>query len=193
MKAAYDLIWSFSYGAVTIDAICERARVKKGSFYYFFESKADLAVSAIEAWRDERNKVLDVIFHPDVTPLERIWRYIDFVVERQLAAYEANGQVLGCPLFALGSEISTQHEELRSLIHEILTNLCNRFETAIKDAQACGEIEGDNAAMKTRLLWSFYEGTLTRARIENNPELVRMLVPDALALLGARRLMKAVA
>jgi len=36
------------YGVVTIDDICQRAGVKKGSFYYFFESKSALAVAALE-------------------------------------------------------------------------------------------------------------------------------------------------
>ena len=36
------------------------------------------------------------------------------------------------------------------------------------------------------MLWAFYEGTLTRARIDNDPELVRNLSSDAMALLGAR-------
>ena len=38
MAAALDLTWEESYGAITIDDICRRAGVKKGSFYYFFES-----------------------------------------------------------------------------------------------------------------------------------------------------------
>ena len=51
--AALALIWEESYGAVTIDDICKRAEVKKGSFYYFFESKAELAVAALEKmWAD---------------------------------------------------------------------------------------------------------------------------------------------
>ena len=49
LDAALDLIWERSYGVVTIDAICEKAGVKKGSFYYFFESKSALAVAALEA------------------------------------------------------------------------------------------------------------------------------------------------
>jgi len=39
MDAVLDLIWSGSYGSTTIDDICEKAGVKKGSFYYFFDSK----------------------------------------------------------------------------------------------------------------------------------------------------------
>jgi len=72
MDAALDLIWEESYGGVTIDDICKRANVKKGSFYYFFDSKADLAEVAIEeAWQKKRPE-LDSIFSSTIPPLERL-------------------------------------------------------------------------------------------------------------------------
>jgi TetR/AcrR family transcriptional repressor of nem operon len=193
MDAAYELIWSHSYGAVTIEAICVRAGVKKGSFYYFFDSKSDLALAAIQAWWDERMAFAKEIFRPEVPPLERICRYLDFVVQRQLLAYQESGQLLGCPIFTLGSEICTQDDRLRSLVREILATGAHCFEEAIRDAQANGQAGGNNAVLKGRLLWSFYEGTLTRARIENDPELLRNLVSDALELIGARPALAVVA
>ena len=45
--AAMDLIGENSYGATSVDAICERAGAKKGSFYYFFKSKSELAAAAL--------------------------------------------------------------------------------------------------------------------------------------------------
>ncbi len=36
LQVAFDLIWQQSYGSVSVDDICERAKVKKGSFYHFF-------------------------------------------------------------------------------------------------------------------------------------------------------------
>src|ERR1700677_3202853 len=139
MDAAYELIWEYSYGAVTIEAICDRAGVKKGSFYYFFDSKSDLAVTAIEAWWVERKALVDDIFRPGTPPVQRIRQYIDFVAQRQLKAYEKSGQVLGCPLFTLGSEICTQDEKIHLLVQSILTAGVAYFESAIRDALACGE------------------------------------------------------
>jgi TetR/AcrR family transcriptional repressor of nem operon len=187
MDAAHSLIWGYSYGAVTIEAICERAKVKKGSFYYFFDSKADLAVAAINAWWDERRALVGVIFAPEVPPLDRISRYLAFVVERQLQVYEETGQILGCPLFTLGSEISTQDERLRTLVQDIMATGATLFEAAIREAQIAGEIDNTDASLKARQLWGFYEGTLTRARIENSPALLHNLVSDALALVGVRQ------
>ena len=173
MAAAHELIWSYSYGAVTIEAICERARVKKGSFYYFFASKSDLAVAAINAWWDERRALVDEWFRPEVPGLRRLGKYLDYVVESQIKAYEENGQMLGCPLFNLGSEICMQDERILSLVQDIMATGARLFEEAIRDAQASGDVAGGDTTLKGRLLWAFYEGTLTRARIDNNPDLLR--------------------
>jgi len=186
MNAASELIWGYSYGSVTIEAICERAGVKKGSFYYFFNSKSDLAIAAIAAYRAERVNLVMSYFQPGIPAMEPVWRYLEHVSQEQIQAYEEKGQILGCPLFTLGSEICTQDERLRLVIQELLTSAAKFFEDCLRDAASRGEIEGDNAALKARLLWAFYEGTLTRARIENDPELIRNLSSDALELVGAR-------
>ncbi len=179
MDAAHALIWGYSYGAVTIEAICERARVKKGSFYYFFDSKADLAVAAINAWWDERRRLVGEMFHPGRAAAGADLALPEFVVERQLQVHAETGQVLGCRSSTLGSEISTQDERLRALVQEIMHTGAVLFESAIRDAQAAGDIDRADAALKARQLWGFYEGTLTRARIENNVELLHNLCPDA--------------
>ena len=72
MEAVLELIWVGSYGSTTIDQICEKAGVKKGSFYYFFDSKADLAVAAIDADWQQRRPDIDAIFSATVPPLERV-------------------------------------------------------------------------------------------------------------------------
>ncbi|EGV50102.1 TetR/AcrR family transcriptional regulator [endosymbiont of Riftia pachyptila] len=48
LKSARDLIYSRSYSEVGVAAICERAGIKKGSFYHFFPSKRDLTLAVID-------------------------------------------------------------------------------------------------------------------------------------------------
>src|SRR5213083_481664 len=78
MGAVRELIWAGSYGSTTIDHICEKAGVKKGSFYYFFDSKADLAETAIDEDWQKRRPELDALFSPTIPPLERLRGYGDF-------------------------------------------------------------------------------------------------------------------
>src|SRR5437868_5228019 len=119
MKAVGELIWTGSYGSTTIDQICERAGVKKGSFYYFFDSKADLAVAAVDAEWQQRRQDLDSLFSATVPPLERLRLYCEYGYRLQTEIRSKCGCVLGCPLFSVGAEVSTQETGLQKKIQEI--------------------------------------------------------------------------
>src|SRR5712692_7656669 len=100
MEAVRELIWTGSYGSTTIDQICEAAGVKKGSFYYFFDSKADVAVAALDAEWNRHRPELDAIFSSTVPPLERLRKYCEYGYQIQKQIAQKCGCVLGCPLFS---------------------------------------------------------------------------------------------
>jgi TetR/AcrR family transcriptional regulator, transcriptional repressor for nem operon len=185
--AAMDLIWENSYGATSVDAICERADVRKGSFYYFFKSKSELAAAALEADWKKRKTDMDSIFSPTVSPLERLERYFDFVHDRLAEIQKKCGSVLGCPLLTLGSEVSTQDKPLRDKVQQILDRKVTYFESAIRDAHARGLIVAPDAKAKAKALFGSYLGMLAQARIQNNVDLVSEFKEVALDLLGAKR------
>src|SRR3974390_72097 len=98
MDAILELLWTGSYGSTTIDHICDKAGVKKGSFYYFFDSKSDLALAALDEEWEHHRSVLDSIFSPTVPPLERLKKYNDYGYKLQAEIQAKCGCVLGCPL-----------------------------------------------------------------------------------------------
>jgi TetR/AcrR family transcriptional repressor of nem operon len=187
MDAAMDLIWESSYGSTTIDSICEKAGVKKGSFYYFFESKSDLALAALDAAWKEKKPIQDAIFSPTVPPLDRFKRYFDAVYQHQAEMRETRGRVLGCPLFTLGCEISTQDQRIREKVDAILFEYRKYFESAIRDAHAEQLLFAPNAETKARLLFAYFQGVLTQARIQNDLEVLRELSQGAMEVIGVRR------
>lgn len=184
MRSVTELIWTGSYGSTTIDQICERAGVKKGSFYYFFDSKAALAELAIEsAWEEYRPK-LDQVFSPSLPPLERIHRYCEFELAEQVELKKQFGHVLGCPLCTLGTEVSTQEDRLRRKVQEIMGQSRRYLETTVRDAHACGLISASDPAAKAQTVYAYIEGLLAQARIQNNIEVLRDMESGMLALLG---------
>src|SRR5437899_1851978 len=84
VAATIDLLRSESYGAASVDSICERAGVKKGSFYHFFRSKDELVIAALDAEWQSRRATLDALFSPTVPPLLRLKSYFASVHERQV-------------------------------------------------------------------------------------------------------------
>lgn len=186
LDAALDLIWERSYGVVTVDAICQKADVKKGSFYYFFESKSALAVAALEAdWAECGQARWDKLFSASIPPLDRIRGFFRATYDIQAKLKKESGQVLGCPCFSVGSEISTQDEAIRRKVQDILQRQVRYFESAIRDAQAEGSIPPGDAAAKAKCLFALIEGSLGQARIQNDLGLLRLLPEMALGVLGA--------
>lgn len=187
MESISELIWTGSYGTTTIDQICEKAGVQKGSFYHFFDSKADLAVSAIDSCWQEKRKEIDAIFSPIVPPLERLQRYCDHGYLKQVEMRKECGHVLGCPLFSLGSEISTQEDRVQKKIREILDYTRMYLESAIRDAHTAGLIHAPDAAEKAQMLFAYYQGLMTQARIENNLRVLKDAGPGTLKILGVSK------
>ncbi len=186
MEAVKELIWTGSYGTTTIDQICDKAGVKRGSFYYFFDSKAELAETAIgEDW-ERRRPGLDSIFSPTIPPLQRLEKYCNFCYEFQKELKTKCGCVLGCPLFSLGSEVSTQEARLQKKIESILEYKKRYLESTIRDAHAAGLIHAPDAAAKARVLFCYYQGLITEARIRNDLELLRGAIQGTYELLGVK-------
>jgi len=192
MDAALELIWQRSYGAITIDQICEKAGVKKGSFYYFFDSKADLAVAAYDYdWETESKPYWDKIFSASVPPLQRLKTFLQDTYEEQAKMKAQTGTVLGCPCFSIGSEMGTQEEKLTAKIQEILGFFVRDFEAAIRDAQAEGLIPPGDAAGKAKCLYALFEGSMGQARIQNDLEYLKNLSVSAFAMLGVKETVNA--
>jgi TetR/AcrR family transcriptional repressor of nem operon len=186
MEAVQELIWTGSYGSTTIDQICQRAGVKKGSFYHFFDSKADLAVTALDAEFKNKRTEMDSLFSATVPPLDRIRNYCEFAYRKQAEMKKQCGCVLGCPLFTLGSEVSTQEQKLRGKIQEILEYHGKYFESAIRDAHSAGLINAPDIPAKARMIRAYFEGLLTQARIQNDADVLREMANGIFAMLGVK-------
>ena len=185
MEAVLDLVWKGSYGQTSVDLICEKAGVKKGSFYHFFESKADLMADALEdSWTRIYRPVYDAVFSPSKGPWERINDYITTGYEEQMKKYKECGRVVGCPLFSLGNELSMQEQRLREVVQNLLGTMVRYLETALRDGHSSGVFFCPDPGVTAHTLFRYFEGTLTEARIMNNPALLKDMGPAISSLLG---------
>ena len=187
MEAAMDLMWLNGYGAASVDAICEQAGAKKGSFYYFFKSKSDLAAAALEADWNKKRSQMDSIFSPTIPPLERLDRYFDFVYQNLTKLLERCGAILGCPYVSVGSEVSTQDQVVREAIDRIMDRKLQFFVSAVRDAASQGLIVTSDPVAKAQALFSSYQGTIAQARIQNDIGLIRDFKHVAREVLGVKQ------
>jgi TetR/AcrR family transcriptional repressor of nem operon len=186
LRVAMQLIWESSYGAVSVDDICRKAGVNKGSFYHFFRSKSDLAVAAMEADWQEKRAHLDEIFSPQTPPLERLERLCELNLAGQKAKMEQCGKVCGCPMITLGAELSTQDEGIRQKTAEILDRYGKYFESVVRDAAAEGLLQTEDPRALARQLFAFSQGMLLQAKVRNDLDLLRDVHAGMLRLLDVQ-------
>jgi TetR/AcrR family transcriptional repressor of nem operon len=94
--------------------------------------------------------------------------------------------VLGCPVCTVGSEISTQEIDVSAKVREIFSRKRRYLESAIRDAMAEGAIEPCDPVQKAVAISCLMEGSVSQARIMNDPAPLRNLPTMALELLKVK-------
>jgi TetR/AcrR family transcriptional regulator, transcriptional repressor for nem operon len=186
LQVAFDLIWNQSYGAVSVDHICERAQVNKGSFYHFFPSKSDLAVEAYEEHWREKQPELDRIFSPQIPPLKRLVLWCQNIRDRQKQKAEKYGHVCGCPYASLGAELATQDERIRVKTQELVDRNVRYIESALLDAKHQGLVSCENSQGSAKRVYSIVLGMLLQAKIHNDLEMLEDLELTIMEQIGSK-------
>ncbi len=186
ISAVGELFCESGYHGTTIDAICQRAGVRKGTFYHFFASKEELAIAALETDHAGRRQLLEGIFSSSRAPLARLLAYCEHVYTRQRQLKLEHGYVPGCRLFTLGAEVCMQEARLREQVNRMLGDYVACFAAAIRDAIAAKDLEPTDPAARARCIFALIQGAITQARIANDPELLRELPAQLFLVLGLK-------
>jgi TetR/AcrR family transcriptional regulator, transcriptional repressor for nem operon len=185
LTTALELIWENSYGSISVDDICSRAGVNKGSFYYAFKSKSDLATAAFEDHWNKKRAVMDALFSPQTPPLERLEKYCDRLVQDQTAKFQKFGKMCGCPYASIGSELSTQDEQIRKKAHDLSERTMKYLFSALRDASVDGSLVVEDPTEAARQIFCYANGLIAQAKIENDPNVLKCLKDGVFRLLGA--------
>lgn len=186
LDVAFELIWDSSYGGVSVDQICERARVNKGSFYYYFGSKAELAVAAYEEHWKQKQPEMDRIFSAQVPPLERLSRWCDYIYQAQKAKSEQYGHVCGCPYSSIGAEIATQDDRIRLAAEALMQRGTKYLRSALADAIREGSVAITDPDDTAKQLNSYVLGAILQAKVHNDVEMLKDLEPTVRTLIKAK-------
>jgi TetR/AcrR family transcriptional repressor of nem operon len=187
LQVAFDLIHEHSYGSVSVDHICKRARVNKGSFYYFFKSKTDLVVAAYEEhWRLKETNY-ERVFANQNPPLKRLELWCDYVRATQRQREQKYGHVCGCPYASVGGELATQDKKIRLKTQDLVARHVKYLVGTIGDAMLAGVAQADDAQVGAELVHAFVIGLLLRAKIYNDLKILNHLEAGVFALIGAQR------
>jgi TetR/AcrR family transcriptional repressor of nem operon len=187
LETAIALIWESSYGSVSVDDICTKAGVNKGSFYYAFKSKSELAVAAYERFWDAKRPLMDQVFSSQTSPSDRLRAYCDVIIKDQNERANSFGKVLGCPFCSLGAELSTQDETIRQKIELLSERMMKYLESLVRDLAAEGLVDTKDPRGLAHELYFYITGVMMQAKIENSLKVLDRLHCGAMRLLGVKQ------
>ena len=111
LDAAVHVIRAKGYAATTIDDICHKAGVTKGSFFHHFKSKDELALAAASHWGTMTDGFFAAApYHKLQDPLQRLFGYVDLrgeILQGELPDYT-------CLLGTLVQETYATHPDIRA-------------------------------------------------------------------------------
>lgn len=164
MKTAARLFLERSYHDVGVEEICVAADVRKGSFYHYFSSKADLAKAVIDlhVWVF-RERLVDGTRD---TPDEQLCAIPGVIGEIQRALHAQFGRFVGCPFGNLAAELSTTDELVRSHLADRLAalegELARICRAAAADQSLRRDVDPDRLA---HALFAHYQGLILLAKL----------------------------
>ncbi|KZF08899.1 TetR family transcriptional regulator [Rhodococcus sp. EPR-157] len=168
LDAACSLIRSRGYEAVGVAEVCSVAEVRKGSFYYYFDSKQALTREVIrEHWRSERARWVAVLSTPG-TPLARLEALFDMQAD-DIRAEQKSNVVNGCIFANLSLELSARDASIRSDLESVFDEQIALVAEVLGEAVADGSLSTDDTPDRlASAMLAQLEGLVLFAKLRND-------------------------
>ena len=137
LEAGKNLLYMNGYSATGIQDIADAAEVPKGSFYNYFKSKEQFAVSAIDSYTDETVEFLKQhLFNGPLSPLNRMRVMLNRWAENMFSEFKG----CGCLIGNMTQEMGIHSRVIQDVTGKDFARLEAQFVNCLKDAKEAGEL-----------------------------------------------------
>jgi len=174
LDAAEDLILNSGFGGTSVDRLIERAGVTKGTFFYHFESKADLAKALIDRFSARDLEIMEEAIRRAEQlfkdPLKQVLAVVDFFEEKfaaleqpypgcLFASYVYEAQLFDAPTMAT----------VASFAHLWRKRLAPKLREAIKLHPPKKDVDPDELADGLTVV---FEGSMILSKLVKDPKAI---------------------
>lgn len=168
IECAARLFLEKGYNATGINEIISSAGLSKGSFYFYFSSKKDLAISVAEYY--SQMKLTEV----SETARDKTWEdFIEQLVGDIIKAAKG-GKNFGCPMAVLGMETAFLDPDIAAKNYASLKSMIGIFEDVLKRSG----ISKEKAAIGAERAFVIYQGYLLFYRLSKDIHELEKLLRD---------------
>jgi TetR/AcrR family transcriptional repressor of nem operon len=138
LEKGMQLLWSKGYNATSVNDIVKLVGIPKGSFYFYFDSKEDFTVKAIQKYFEfQFTPAKNILTNKSISPKQRL---LDFYEYRIGVLKGEMGCQMGCLACNIGNEMAEHNEKIRTTILEKEQFVLGIITEVIQEAQDYEEI-----------------------------------------------------
>jgi TetR/AcrR family transcriptional repressor of nem operon len=171
LAAANHLFYRHGYNATGIDRIIEDAGVTKGSFFYYFKNKEELAVAVLDWHLEEALAAINLEqLKSDPSPRHALKELFRRMSKRAVCG-AGTCRIQGCFFGNFALELSINSDVIRAKVKEIFDGLRHLIEKLLVSAQARGEIGKDRKPKELAgVLLAMMEGAVLLDKVNQTEE-----------------------
>jgi TetR/AcrR family transcriptional repressor of nem operon len=166
LAGAKELFLSRGYRATTVEAICEKAGLTKGSLYYFFDSKEELGLAVLD-WSLRRGvQMLANGPHTRIVdPVDQAFAFLEHLEKCSPELWSG-----GCLLGSFAVELADTNLRMQEAVSGMFQALADKFAEQVRPivAQCRGEQPPSAGDLADALLGTV-EGSIILAKAHRDP------------------------
>lgn len=157
------LIHAQGFNATGIKQVLDAAGVPKGSFYFYFKSKEEFGLAAIDYFREFIQSMADKYFKKDGSPpLKKLSRFFDAYAD----IFTKMDLCRGCPIGNLMQEMSDLNATFRGKINEVYCYMQKGIEQLLDEARVRGDISADtDTPQMAQFIINAWEGAIMHMKL----------------------------
>lgn len=157
----YDEIYEKGYQAASLSEILSKAQVHKGSMYYFFENKKEMAMSALKEKLSERFiKRYATILQYESNILNELFKVLNDISLRDFKK--------GCPLANIVQEMSNLDEDFDAMSKGFYEDLKKCFKNILDKAILLKELKSCDTQKLALYITVVVEGAILATKATGN-------------------------
>ncbi|MFZ0710773.1 MAG: TetR/AcrR family transcriptional regulator [Terrimicrobiaceae bacterium] len=166
LAGAKELFLARGYTATTVDAICEKAGLTKGSFYYFFESKEDLGLGVLDwSLRQSTQMLASASYARILDPLEKAFAFLEHLEKCSPEIWRG-----GCLLGSFSLELADTNSRMQQAVSGMFQAVADDFAKRLQPIAAqCTGKQAPSVSELADTLLGILEGSIILAKAHRDP------------------------
>jgi TetR/AcrR family transcriptional repressor of nem operon len=166
LKAGAGIVLQKGFFNTGLAEVLEKAKVPKGSFYFYFKNKEDFGLQLIDLFAGYlASNAQEFYRNENLSPLEKVRRLFKWQAE----SFQKSDFKGGCPIGNLSLEMGDRNPDFRKKLNQVFIDIKKNIAAHLDQARKLGMISNSMSVEETTdFILNSWEGTLMQMKVSKS-------------------------